>query len=269
MLPIIHRNTTIPVSRLKRVQTIEPNQTQLKVEVYQGENRHVKNNILLGELTISGIPHGPAGQEIDIRFTYDLNGVLEVEVVIVATKRKVTHVITRHARGLAAGQIARAVEEMQALKMHPRDEAEHRALLKRAERVYQELPLQRSSTWANCWTASRRPWSWATKPPSSTTNNLLRFFQRARSDLVRRRSAPAMTSPTAPHPRCSAEDLAWACLVLGVAADQPPERIGATAWRGWKKHGSCPRRRWSRPCCWWRTNCRANCGARRRRRNAP
>jgi molecular chaperone HscC len=141
MLPIIHRNTTIPISRVQRVQTLSPNQTQIKVEVYQGENRHVKNNILLGELTVDGIPKGPAGQEADVRFTYDLNGVLEVEVSIVLTKRKVTHIITRHARGLAAAQIDKAVEEMQALKMHPREEAAHRALLKRAERVYQELSL--------------------------------------------------------------------------------------------------------------------------------
>jgi molecular chaperone HscC len=141
MLPIIHRNTTIPVSRMQRVHTLASNQTQIKVEVYQGENRHVKNNILLGEFTLDGIPKGPPGQEVDIRFTYDLNGVLEIEASIVETKRKVTHVITRHARGMSAAQIAKAVEEMQQLKVHPREEAVHRALLKRTERVYQELPL--------------------------------------------------------------------------------------------------------------------------------
>ena len=141
MLPIIHRNTTIPISRVQRLATIEPNQTQLKIEVYQGENRHVKNNVLLGEFTLDGVPKGPPGQEIDVRFTYDLNGVLEVEASIVQTKRKVTHVITRHARGMSAGQVAKAVAEMQSLKMAPREEAVHRALLKRAERVYEELPL--------------------------------------------------------------------------------------------------------------------------------
>jgi molecular chaperone HscC len=141
MLPIIHRNTTIPVSRVQRIVTIAPNQTQLEVEVYQGENRHVKNNVLLGEFAVDGIPKGPPGQEADVRFTYDLNGVLEVEVSIVQTNRKFTHVITRHARGMSADQIAEAIKEMQALKMHPREEARHRALLKRGERVYEELPL--------------------------------------------------------------------------------------------------------------------------------
>jgi len=50
-------------------------------------------------------------------------------------------VITKHARGLSQDRIQRAVEEMQSMKTYPREEAEHRFLLKRAERVYRELPL--------------------------------------------------------------------------------------------------------------------------------
>jgi len=142
MLPVIHRNTTIPVSRTRQVATIEANQTSLKVQVYQGENRMVEHNLLLGELTLDGIPRGPANQEIEIRFTYDLNGILEVEALIVATQRKVARVITRHARGLSPQEIERAVAELQRLKTTPRDQALHRALLKRAHRLYQELPLE-------------------------------------------------------------------------------------------------------------------------------
>jgi molecular chaperone HscC len=140
-LPIINRNTTIPVSRVQRVQTTEPNQTRLAIQVYQGENRRVENNILLGEFELTNIPSGPAGQQVDVRFTYDLNGVLEVEATIVETKHKANHLITRHARGLDEKQIAAAVAAMQALKTHPREETVNRFLLRRAERVYQELPL--------------------------------------------------------------------------------------------------------------------------------
>jgi molecular chaperone HscC len=139
-LPVIHRNTTIPVSRVKRLVTLVPNQTRIDLSVYQGENRRVEQNLLLGKFTIDGIPRGPAGRPIDVRFTYDLNGVLEVEATIVETGKKVTHLITQHARGMTAGQIARAVAEMQALKTTPRDEARNRFLLRRAERIYQELP---------------------------------------------------------------------------------------------------------------------------------
>jgi molecular chaperone HscC len=76
-----------------------------------------------------------------VRFTYDLNGVLEVEALVVATNKKFTHIITRHARNLSESQIAQAVAEMQTLKTHPREETVSRFLIRRAERVYQELPL--------------------------------------------------------------------------------------------------------------------------------
>ncbi len=140
-LPIINRNTTIPVSRVNRVGTIEANQTEVRVQIFQGESRLVANNLLLGEFTVDGIPMGPPGQEIDIRFTYDLNGVLEVEATVVETQRKLSHIVARYAQGLTEKQIAQAVEAMQDLKTHPREEAGNRLLLRRADRIYQELPF--------------------------------------------------------------------------------------------------------------------------------
>ena len=140
-LPIIDRNTTIPVSRVESIGTVEPNQTEIEVKVYQGESRRVENNLFLGDFTVKGIPRGPAGQEVEVRFTYDLNGVLEVEATVVATRQKVSHIIAKHARGLKPEQIARAVDEMQKLKTHPREETANRFLLRRAERVFQELSL--------------------------------------------------------------------------------------------------------------------------------
>lgn len=141
-LPIIQRNSTIPVSRVERVVTVSPNQTRLQVKIYQGEARRVEDNLYLGEFEVNGVPPGPAGQPVDIRFTYDLNGVLEVEATIVETKKVVSHVVTRHARGLSPQQIAAAVKQMEKLKTHPRDEAVNRLLLRRAERIYQELSLE-------------------------------------------------------------------------------------------------------------------------------
>jgi molecular chaperone HscC len=140
-LPVIERNTTIPVSRCQRVGTVEPNQTGIKVRIYQGESRRVEDNLFLGEFEVTGIPRGPAGQEIDIRFTYDLNGVLEVEATVVETKRAMSHIVTRYAKGLTPEQVQSAVREMAKLKTHPREEQVNRFLLRRAERVYQELAL--------------------------------------------------------------------------------------------------------------------------------
>lgn len=140
-LPIIHRNTVIPASRSHPVATLQPNQSAVAVNVYQGEGRRVSDNLLLGKLEVTGIPRGPAGQEISIRFTYDCNGLLEVEATIVKTGRKASLVITRHATNLHGKQLDAALAEMQKLKIHPRDKTANRFVLKRAKRLFQELPI--------------------------------------------------------------------------------------------------------------------------------
>ena len=138
--PIIERNTVIPVSRAEIFHTIEPNQTKILLQIYQGEARRVDDNLLLGRLEVGGIPPGPEGAPVEVRFTYDLNGVLEVEATVIATKKKVSTVITRYAKGgLSAEQIRQAVRDMAKLKTHPREEAVNRYLLQRAERLYQQL----------------------------------------------------------------------------------------------------------------------------------
>ena len=137
--PIIERNTTIPVSRCRTVATIYPNQTEINIHVYQGESRRVADDLLIGQFTVPGIPRGPAGQEVEIRFTYDLNGILEVEATVVATRAKHTHIVTRHASEMSPADIARAVKAMAALKTHPREESANRLTLRRAERLYGEV----------------------------------------------------------------------------------------------------------------------------------
>jgi molecular chaperone HscC len=139
--PIIHRNTTIPISRVERFATVEPNQDRICLRIFQGESRRVADNVFLGELEMSELPRGPAGQEVEVRMTYDLNGVLEVEAAVVLTGDRVRTVIARHAHGLSEDDVAAAVEAMQALKLRPRADAAIRYLFRRAERLYRELPF--------------------------------------------------------------------------------------------------------------------------------
>lgn len=76
---IIPRNTTIPVTRTETFYTASDHQTDVMVEVYQGENEWVKDNHFLNEFLLEGLPPAPAGTEaVDITFRYNLNGILEV-----------------------------------------------------------------------------------------------------------------------------------------------------------------------------------------------
>ncbi|MGE7270652.1 molecular chaperone HscC [Brevibacillus panacihumi] len=136
--PIIERNTPIPVSRVERLYTVYDNQKRLTVAVYQGESRLVEHNIKLGELQIK-IPPAPAGeQSIDVRYTYDINGILEVEVVSVLTGEKKRVVIEQNEGSMTKEQIEARLRELEDIKIHPRDRTENRLLIAKGERLYEE-----------------------------------------------------------------------------------------------------------------------------------
>lgn len=149
-LPIIERNTPIPVSRVERLYTISDNQKRLNVDVYQGESRRVEDNIKLGELQIK-VPPAPAGeQSIDVRYTYDINGILEVEVVSVSTGEKKRAIIEKNAGTLTKEQIEARLAELKDIKIHPRDRTENRLLIARGERLYEESLGDRRELIARC-----------------------------------------------------------------------------------------------------------------------
>ncbi|MEK3942832.1 MULTISPECIES: molecular chaperone HscC [Paenibacillus] len=137
--PIIERNTPIPVSRVERLYTAADNQKIISVDVYQGESPRVENNLFLGEMEFQ-IPQAPRGEEsIDVRYTYDVNGILEVEVTTVSTGQKHQMIIEQNAGGMTKKQIEARLLELRSIKIHPRERTENRLLLARGERLYEEV----------------------------------------------------------------------------------------------------------------------------------
>jgi molecular chaperone HscC len=136
--PILERNSHIPISREERFHTLQDNQPGIQLRVFQGENPLVKNNILLGEIGMA-VPKAKAHeQSVDVRFTYDLNGLLEVEVTVVSTGKKQRLVIEGNPGVLTKEEIEQRLAALAALKLHPRDELVNKQLMARAERVYEE-----------------------------------------------------------------------------------------------------------------------------------
>jgi molecular chaperone HscC len=137
-LPIIERNTVIPASRSEVVVTVDNNQRVMALNAFQGESRLVKDNVRLGQLNIR-LPPGPAGKErVEVRFTYDGSGLLEVQATALSTGRVETLVIEGNPGVLQPDEIARRLKVLARLKVHPRDDMENRALIARAERLYEE-----------------------------------------------------------------------------------------------------------------------------------
>lgn len=136
--PIIERNTVIPVSRVERLYTVKDNQKKISVEILQGESRLAKENILLGEITVSVPPARGGEQAIDVRYTYDINGILEVEVTVVSTGAKKTMVIEKNPGHMSKEEVQERLEELKEIKIHPREKEENKHLIARGERLYEE-----------------------------------------------------------------------------------------------------------------------------------
>jgi molecular chaperone HscC len=138
--PILERGTVIPASRVERYQTMGDMQREILIEVYQGEHSLCRDNTKLGEYHVRGLVPRPSGEEsVDVRFTYDLNGILEVETTIVSSGKKEVLVIEKSPGRMTAAQIKAAREAMGRLKLHPRDALPNTAALARADALYVEL----------------------------------------------------------------------------------------------------------------------------------
>jgi molecular chaperone HscC len=136
--PVIERNSTIPVSRVETFSTVSDNQKQVDVKVYQGESRTTRDNVFLGNVEIP-VPPAPAGQEtVDVRFTYDVNGILEVEVMVGSTGDVARAVIEKSPGAMSEKEIEESLAALASLKIHPRNRDEYRFLLEKGERLYQE-----------------------------------------------------------------------------------------------------------------------------------
>ncbi len=152
-LPILERNTVVPASRVRVLSPIRDNQSAIDIRVFQGESRRVAENIFLGAFHV-GVPPGPRGQEhVEIRFTYDINGLLEVEARVLSTGVRKSIVIEENPGVMTGDEIKARLESLARLKLHPRDQTENRSLLARAERLYEEN-LRETRMQIGKWTAA-------------------------------------------------------------------------------------------------------------------
>jgi molecular chaperone HscC len=136
--PIIERNTIIPASRVERYWTIQADQRKMDIIVYQGESRQVADNVMLGKLTVDTPPGRQGEVFVDVRFTYDINGLLEVDVHVPATGKRAELVILSD-ESMSAEQVESRRKALAQLKQHPRDDDANRHALARAMRCYENF----------------------------------------------------------------------------------------------------------------------------------
>lgn len=111
---LIMRNTTIPTRKSQVFSTAEDGQTAVDIRVVQGEREFAKDNKVLGQFMLEGIPAAPRGTpQIEVTFDIDANGIVSVSAKDKATNKEQRISIT-NSSGLSKEEIERMVQEAQA-----------------------------------------------------------------------------------------------------------------------------------------------------------
>ena len=125
---LIERNTTIPAKKTQIFSTAENNQTSVDIRIFQGEREFAKDNKMLGQFRLDGIPAAPRGTpQIEVTLDIDANGILNVSAQDKATGKHQTVTITAGG-GLDKSEVERMVNEA---KLH---EAEDKAARETVEK---------------------------------------------------------------------------------------------------------------------------------------
>ncbi len=146
MTKMIERNTTIPVQRKEVFSTADDNQTSVDIQVYQGERPMARDNKLLGNFRLEGIPPAPRGiPKVEVTFDIDANGILNVSAKDQATGKE-QRITIQASTNLSDDEINRMVKEAE---MHSSDDKQRKeeaeiknnadALVYQVERQLSEL----------------------------------------------------------------------------------------------------------------------------------
>lgn len=135
--PLIERNTVIPASRVVRNYTMRPGQEEVEIAIYQGESPRVIDNVKLGEIKVSVPKNKKENEAMDIRFTYDVSGVLEVLVTIVSTEKIQRLILEGNPGSISQADIAKRFKELEKIKIHPRDKSENAEIIARLKAAYE------------------------------------------------------------------------------------------------------------------------------------
>lgn len=112
--PLIPRNTTVPVKKTEVFSTGVDNQTGVDIKVYQGERGLVRDNKLIGDLKLSGIPPMPKGTpQIAVTFDIDADGIINVSASERSSGQEKSITVVANT-GLTEDEIQKLVDEANA-----------------------------------------------------------------------------------------------------------------------------------------------------------
>lgn len=132
VIKLIERNTTIPAKKNQVFSTAEDNQTAVDIRIFQGEREFAKDNKLLGQFRLEGIPAAPRGvPQVEVTFDIDANGILNVSAKDKATGKEQKITITSSS-GLTEDEIKKMVNDA---KAHESEDKKARETIEKRNRL--------------------------------------------------------------------------------------------------------------------------------------
>ena len=140
--PLINRNTTVPTSKSQIFSTAADNQTQVEINVLQGEREMASDNKSLGRFILDGIPPAPRGMpQVEVTFDIDTNGILHVKAQD-KTSGKEQKISIQNSTNLSKEDVEKMVAEAEA---HREEDSAKKKLIEaknQAEQTVFELRKQ-------------------------------------------------------------------------------------------------------------------------------
>ncbi|MEO2188838.1 Hsp70 family protein [[Clostridium] innocuum] len=137
MEPIIERNTALPCS-VNRMFSYRSTSGELQTSILQGEHRKAAANLVVRTVRIKVPKTSEEYQPISVRFTYDINGLLEVETNTFHEESASRVVIQNRMNRMSEEEVHQRLRELQAYKLPSQEKEVYRHLLERGERMYSE-----------------------------------------------------------------------------------------------------------------------------------
>lgn len=154
-VPIIHKNSSLPLSKTEVFYTVMDNQEAVEVRIFQGEETDALNNIQIGEFMVEGLSQAPQGDPILLTLELDLNGILHVSAKEKKTGLEKSIVIDNAISRFEGAEMAAAKERIkeifgesdEAVVVDKKTETHHivvqaRALVEKAERMLDEASAE-------------------------------------------------------------------------------------------------------------------------------
>ncbi|GAA6137961.1 molecular chaperone HscC [Arenicella sp. 4NH20-0111] len=134
--PILERNSPVPVSKVEPFFPSHEKQKTVNLGIYQGESRYATDNVKIGLVSMPVTPGPTDENQLDVRFTFDLNGILEVQVQKGDDVKRL--IVEGNPGVLSKQEVQASLEKLSELKMHPREKLENVVVLNRAVRLYSQ-----------------------------------------------------------------------------------------------------------------------------------